>query len=177
MSSIITLCNRLGWDSWKTSQYFFGFLQKPYACKAPGCTKRYTDPSSLRKHVKTVHGADFYASKRHKGEPHYESQQPPAEQNRPKNRSKSSSAGSRTSSSSNALHQHPNSAMEAVNSGCKSEADSLPISDNNVSTTNDSLIDEPEWENDADINVSDWNSKEKARFKKNQKQCSFCSEA
>ena len=42
--------------------------QKPYACKAPGCTKRYTDPSSLRKHVKTVHGAEFYASKRHKGE-------------------------------------------------------------------------------------------------------------
>ena len=42
-------------------------LQKPYVCKAPGCTKRYTDPSSLRKHVKTVHGADFYASKKHKG--------------------------------------------------------------------------------------------------------------
>ena len=43
------------------------FLQKPYACRAPGCVKRYTDPSSLRKHVKTVHGAEFYASKRHKG--------------------------------------------------------------------------------------------------------------
>lgn len=42
-------------------------LQKPYVCKAPGCTKRYTDPSSLRKHVKTVHGADFYANKKHKG--------------------------------------------------------------------------------------------------------------
>ncbi|RZB94458.1 transcriptional activator cubitus interruptus, partial [Asbolus verrucosus] len=40
---------------------------KPYVCKAPGCTKRYTDPSSLRKHVKTVHGADFYANKKHKG--------------------------------------------------------------------------------------------------------------
>ena len=39
-------------------------------CKAPGCTKRYTDPSSLRKHVKTVHGADFYASKKHKGNDH-----------------------------------------------------------------------------------------------------------
>lgn len=44
-------------------------MQKPYICKAPGCTKRYTDPSSLRKHVKTVHGADFYANKRHKGTP------------------------------------------------------------------------------------------------------------
>ena len=42
------------------------FLQKSYACHAPGCIKRYTDPSSLRKHVKTVHGADFYNSKRHK---------------------------------------------------------------------------------------------------------------
>lgn len=44
-------------------------MQKPYVCKAPGCTKRYTDPSSLRKHVKTVHGAEFYANKRHKGAP------------------------------------------------------------------------------------------------------------
>ena len=42
-------------------------FQKPYVCKAPGCTKRYTDPSSLRKHVKTVHGAEFYANKKHKG--------------------------------------------------------------------------------------------------------------
>lgn len=45
-----------------------GVLQKPYVCKAPGCTKRYTDPSSLRKHVKTVHGAEFYATKKHKGQ-------------------------------------------------------------------------------------------------------------
>lgn len=41
-------------------------FQKPYICNAPGCLKRYTDPSSLRKHVKSVHGSDFYASKRHK---------------------------------------------------------------------------------------------------------------
>lgn len=27
-------------------------MQKPYACQIPGCSKRYTDPSSLRKHVK-----------------------------------------------------------------------------------------------------------------------------
>uniref|UniRef100_S4RE04 C2H2-type domain-containing protein n=1 Tax=Petromyzon marinus TaxID=7757 RepID=S4RE04_PETMA len=25
---------------------------KPYVCQVPGCSKRYTDPSSLRKHVK-----------------------------------------------------------------------------------------------------------------------------
>uniref|UniRef100_A0A1A9UZV9 C2H2-type domain-containing protein n=1 Tax=Glossina austeni TaxID=7395 RepID=A0A1A9UZV9_GLOAU len=31
---------------------FFCDLKKPYACQVPGCTKRYTDPSSLRKHVK-----------------------------------------------------------------------------------------------------------------------------
>lgn len=42
-------------------------FQKPYICNAPGCLKRYTDPSSLRKHVKSVHGAEFYANKRHKG--------------------------------------------------------------------------------------------------------------
>lgn len=30
-------------------------IQKPYACQLPGCNKRYTDPSSLRKHVKN-HG-------------------------------------------------------------------------------------------------------------------------
>ena len=127
-------------------------MQKPYACKAPGCTKRYTDPSSLRKHVKTVHGADFYASKRHKGDqpqPHYEPQQQPELQPPPiktKNKVKSSS-GTRGANSSS-MHRS-NSSMET----CKNEADTLPISDNNVSTTNDSLIDEPEWENDADINV------------------------
>ena len=32
-------------------------FQKQYGCKVEGCTKRYTDPSSLRKHMKTVHGA------------------------------------------------------------------------------------------------------------------------
>ncbi len=28
-------------------------LQKPYRCEVVGCSKRYTDPSSLRKHVKS----------------------------------------------------------------------------------------------------------------------------
>ncbi len=45
------------------------YFQKPYVCKIPGCTKRYTDPSSLRKHVKTVHGPEVYANKKHKGDP------------------------------------------------------------------------------------------------------------
>lgn len=30
-------------------------MEKPYSCKMPGCHKRYTDPSSLRKHIK-AHG-------------------------------------------------------------------------------------------------------------------------
>lgn len=30
----------------------FFIRQRPYACQLPGCEKRYTDPSSLRKHVK-----------------------------------------------------------------------------------------------------------------------------
>lgn len=44
------------------------FWQKPYVCKIPGCTKRYTDPSSLRKHVKTVHGPDAHVTKKHRGD-------------------------------------------------------------------------------------------------------------
>lgn len=31
----------------------FVLAQKPYTCQVPGCAKRYTDPSSLRKHVKS----------------------------------------------------------------------------------------------------------------------------
>jgi len=30
----------------------FSLFQKPYACQISGCGKRYTDPSSLRKHLK-----------------------------------------------------------------------------------------------------------------------------
>lgn len=29
------------------------YIQKPYACTYPGCEKRYTDPSSLRKHTRS----------------------------------------------------------------------------------------------------------------------------
>ncbi|XP_048455212.1 zinc finger protein GLI2-like [Rhincodon typus] len=44
--------------------------QKPYVCKIPGCTKRYTDPSSLRKHVKTVHGPDAHVTKKQRNDTH-----------------------------------------------------------------------------------------------------------
>lgn len=43
--------------------YFF-LVQKPYGCQLPGCTKRYTDPSSLRKHVKNHAIKDQQNSKR-----------------------------------------------------------------------------------------------------------------
>lgn len=39
-------------------------------CKIPGCTKRYTDPSSLRKHVKTVHGPEAHVTKKQRGDVH-----------------------------------------------------------------------------------------------------------
>uniref|UniRef100_A0A667ZA92 GLI family zinc finger 3 n=1 Tax=Myripristis murdjan TaxID=586833 RepID=A0A667ZA92_9TELE len=42
--------------------------EKPYVCKIPGCTKRYTDPSSLRKHVKTVHGPEAHVTKKQRGD-------------------------------------------------------------------------------------------------------------
>ena len=34
---------------------FSPVLQRPYICDYPGCTKRYTDPSSLRKHKNNSH--------------------------------------------------------------------------------------------------------------------------
>ena len=36
------------------------FLQKPYRCCVDGCNKAYTDPSSLRKHIKRHHSDDTY---------------------------------------------------------------------------------------------------------------------
>ena len=64
----------LGWGviPLTTVSYFVpcGFRQKPYVCKIPGCTKRYTDPSSLRKHVKTVHGPEAHVTKKQRGDIH-----------------------------------------------------------------------------------------------------------
>lgn len=42
----------------------FQYPQKPYACQVTGCTKRYTDPSSLRKHVKNHNFRDQHQSRR-----------------------------------------------------------------------------------------------------------------
>ena len=39
-------------------------FQKQYGCKVEGCPKRYTDPSSLRKHMKTVHGSNSRPTKK-----------------------------------------------------------------------------------------------------------------
>lgn len=43
---------------------FFLLMQKPYACQVAGCTKRYTDPSSLRKHVKNHNQKDGSVKKK-----------------------------------------------------------------------------------------------------------------
>uniref|UniRef100_A0ABI7X6G8 C2H2-type domain-containing protein n=1 Tax=Felis catus TaxID=9685 RepID=A0ABI7X6G8_FELCA len=43
---------------------FQGNRTKPYACQIPGCSKRYTDPSSLRKHVKAHSSKDQQARKK-----------------------------------------------------------------------------------------------------------------
>lgn len=51
-----------------TAPPFPVIFQKPYVCKIPGCTKRYTDPSSLRKHVKTVHGPEAHVTKKQRGD-------------------------------------------------------------------------------------------------------------
>ncbi|PAA71459.1 hypothetical protein BOX15_Mlig021779g1 [Macrostomum lignano] len=64
--------------------------EKPYVCRAAvGCSKRYTDPSSLRKHIKTVHGAEAYATKKFKGE----SWSSKAEENRMRRYGSKSGAG------------------------------------------------------------------------------------
>ena len=36
--------------------------KKPYMCKVPNCSNRYTDPSTCRKHVMRVHGAECYSN-------------------------------------------------------------------------------------------------------------------
>uniref|UniRef100_G3UBN0 C2H2-type domain-containing protein n=1 Tax=Loxodonta africana TaxID=9785 RepID=G3UBN0_LOXAF len=41
-----------------------GNITKPYACQIPGCSKRYTDPSSLRKHVKAHSSKDQQVRKK-----------------------------------------------------------------------------------------------------------------
>lgn len=152
----------------------FSLFQKPYVCKAPGCTKRYTDPSSLRKHVKTVHGAEFYASKKHKGNDHDQDSEKrfrdvdgschPMTPMTPNSNGSGSPkiktelpvspgewGGGHSDGSSHAMslamgqhyrHNHGH--------------DNLPISDNNVSTTNDAL-EAGDWEvpeNEADLDVS-----------------------
>ncbi|KAI7798036.1 putative zinc finger protein GLIS1 [Triplophysa rosa] len=46
---------------------------KPYACQIPGCTKRYTDPSSLRKHVKIHSAKEQQVRRKLRACPHLES--------------------------------------------------------------------------------------------------------
>ena len=114
-----------------------------------------------------MHGADFYASKRHKGE-HFDSNDSNPESRHSLNHKRMQASTASTASKLLQLDSpgsnHPGaitssgSPESANNSHNKNDPDChLPISDNNVSTTNttDTLMDEAEtWENDADINVS-----------------------
>ena len=121
--------------------HFIRRSQKPYACKVPGCTKRYTDPSSLRKHVKTVHGAECYANKRHKGNHHDHEQQGEdggsvCQPNTPRSVStfkseldNSPAAPLSSPEESAGNNGHPNPPPFHTASG-------LPLSDSNISTTN-----------------------------------------
>ena len=95
-----------------------------------------------------MHGAEFYASKRHKGE-HLdtESRQPDYANHRVQQKR----LHAKIENSSGAI---TSTGSPGSGTGLKSTPESLPISDNNVSTTNDALLDEHEWDNDADINVS-----------------------
>lgn len=43
-------------------------LQRPYICDYPGCTKRYTDPSSLRKHKNNSHLKKARSDERESGD-------------------------------------------------------------------------------------------------------------
>jgi len=150
--------------------------EKPYVCKAPGCTKRYTDPSSLRKHVKTVHGAEFYNSKKHKGNDHESGGGEDGGRRyresgtcQPLTPMTPNSNGSGSPKIKTELpvspgeYSHSDSSNHAFSMGHgmshhRSHHDHLPISDNNVSTTNDNLDggdwDVPETEADLDIAVA-----------------------
>ena len=100
-----------------------------------------------------MHGAEFYASKRHKGE-HFDSDPKPA--SAPENRlnhTKRMQQKSAVQSGARGAVNHGGAITSTGSSPRKEEADcSLPISDNNVSTT---AIEEAaeQWENDNDINV------------------------
>ncbi|XP_034752744.1 zinc finger protein GLIS3 isoform X4 [Etheostoma cragini] len=50
----VCVCLCVSASMWSpTSFHMSVVVQKPYTCQVPGCAKRYTDPSSLRKHVKS----------------------------------------------------------------------------------------------------------------------------
>ena len=142
-------------------------FQKPYVCKIPGCTKRYTDPSSLRKHVKTVHGPEFYKNKRHKGLPDdggATSYGSPGDDTKLTSISspsvKSEDAGSpglpaRSPGDAGGGGGGGGSSGGAGGSG-QGPAPEQPISDNNVSTTNGVSATEAPWEipEDEEVEVS-----------------------
>ncbi|XP_063216958.1 uncharacterized protein LOC134527885 [Bacillus rossius redtenbacheri] len=131
--------------------------EKPYVCKAPGCTKRYTDPSSLRKHVKTVHGAEFYANKKHKGAGDSTDDATGGASGLLDSSPRSEEMSGKTASvsSPSVKSEEPGSPVQQASplgsAHCGSGALDEPISDCNVSTTNEELsamstfVDSSDW--------------------------------
>ena len=111
----------------------------------PGCTKRYTDPSSLRKHVKMVHGAECYANKRHKGN-HYDHEHQAGDDGngsvcQPNTPRSVSTFKSELDNSPAAPLSSPEESAAGNNghpnpSSFHTTASGLPLSDSNISTTN-----------------------------------------
>lgn len=106
-------------------------------CKAEGCSKRYTDPSSLRKHVKTCHGAHFYEQKKHKGH----------------SGSNSGNNGSRTCMGSTESSDYPKS-ISYLSPSIKTESDTSSIPTVPIDTI--AAGDDPLWPyDDEDLEVAD----------------------
>jgi hypothetical protein len=125
-------------------------------CKAPGCTKRYTDPSSLRKHVKTVHGADFYANKKHKGhDDHGGAEDGPGHHGLRAGLDDKTEAASLSSPSLKSEEPSSPSAPEGSSPGGQG-LDGAPMEESSCDTTRAALEEAVEWEIDApeEIEVS-----------------------
>lgn len=93
--------------------------EKPYVCWAfPECQKAYTDPSSLRKHIKTVHGTDYYTETKRK-----------RNASRRQNHSSSTSTGATTRGGNNnrsTLSQNPAEGSDTSNNATTPPSDQHP---------------------------------------------------
>lgn len=94
------------------------YLQKPYACQVAGCGKRYTDPSSLRKHAKNHN--DLNNGFSNESRLSYKTST---------NRRNSSSSSISSVASSYKKQQTPNTRHPSISSDYGSQKDSLDMFD------------------------------------------------